>query len=669
MIDQSVFQSIFYGSSVGEYLLAPTHEATILAVNDAFLKTVARRRDELVGKGLFEAFPGNPEDPGDTGVNSLYQSLQRVIRTREPEELPVQRYPIVVKSPDGTERFEERFWNASNTPIFDDQGSLICISHRTVDITERHRAYEAAKEQAAKKTLQLEQSRLELETERKRLQAIVDTIPTGLIMVDEKGAMILENDEWRRTWAGNALLDSVVDYDNYKGYRPDTGERIANDEWPCAISLLQGVKTRDVILDIDRFNGTRGTIVVSSAPLYDDSGRVTGAVAANMDITELRSAQTQLMEADRRKDEFLAMLSHELRSPIAPIQNSLYILDRADPDSQQSRNARDIIGRQVTHLTHIVDDLLDVTRIANGKVELQREKLNLSELVKRTVEDYRDLTNRRHIDLNVVVADEPLIVEADGTRISQVIGNLLTNAAKFTQAEGHITITVRGNEKKVRVSVKDTGSGIAPELLPTIFKPFTQASQSLARTEGGLGLGLAVVKGIVELHGGSLSVESTLNVGTEFTIELPLTQTLSKSAQTFSSQSDAQKPRFYRVLVIDDNVDSADTLGELVAVFGHTVEVAYDGQSGVSLAEAHKHELVLCDIGLPDIDGYEVAKTLRKILPAETRLVAVSGYAQPEDKMKALESGFNAHCAKPIDIVSVKQILDGDDLFGRCSTG
>jgi len=264
---------------------------------------------------------------------------------------------------------------------------------------------------------------------------------------------------------------------------------------------------------------------------------------------------------------------------------------------------------------------------------------------------------------------ELLIVEADETRISQVIGNLLTNAAKFTHPEGHITITVRANGEWATISVKDTGTGIASDLLPTIFQPFTQASQSLARTEGGLGLGLAVVKGIVELHHGSVSVESTLNVGTEFRIELPLVATQRMSGQAPSSHTELKGSYSYRVLIIDDNVDSADTLAELVAVFGHKVEVAYDGQSGVKLAKANKHELVLCDIGLPDIDGYEVAKALRKILPAETRLVAVSGYAQPEDKMKAIESGFNAHCAKPIDIASVKQILDGEDFTGRCSTG
>lgn len=495
------------------------------------------------------------------------------------------------------------------------------------------------------------------DTERAQLRTIVDTIPAGLIMLNQAGAIVLENSEWKRTWAIADQEDSVVDRESYKLFRPDTGERISADEWPCVISLKQGMLTHEVVLDIERFNGTRGTIVVSSAPIRDDSGHVVGAVAANMDVTELRAVQAKLVEADRRKDEFLAMLSHELRNPLAPIRNSLYILDRVDPLGQQALNARQVIARQVTHLSNLVGDLLDVTRIVRGKIELQRATLNISELVKLTAEDYRAAIQARGVQLFISISDDAWAVDGDETRLSQVFGNLLTNAAKFTPSGGAITLSVDANDEHVFIKVLDNGIGIESDLLPTIFDPFMQANQNIARTDGGLGLGLALVKGVVELHGGKVFVSSTFGEGTAFTVELPLAQTPNSSSKELRpTSSDSASSR--RVLVIDDNADCAESLAELVRIFGHTVEVAYDGQSAVMLAEANPYDLILCDIELPDMNGHEVARRLHGKLPATTMLVAISSYAQPEDIHRSLEAGFNAHFAKPLDADSVA------DLFG-----
>jgi CheY-like chemotaxis protein/two-component sensor histidine kinase len=310
-----------------------------------------------------------------------------------------------------------------------------------------------------------------------------------------------------------------------------------------------------------------------------------------------------------------------------------------------------------------VDDLLDVTRIATGKIELQRAEVDLTALVRRTVEDYRALTQARGLELFVVVDGEALVVEGDETRLSQVLGNLLGNAAKFTPAGGRITVTAQKRAGNAVIHVTDNGFGIAPDLLPIIFDPFTQASQGLARTEGGLGLGLALVKGVIDLHGGSVAAMNIPGAGAQFTMELPLAQIKASTAPDFSASKNDGNPRSRRILIVDDNADSADSLAAIADMLGHAVEVRYDGRSAVALAEDKQHEVVLCDIGLPDITGYEVAQTLRRKLPAKTRLVAISGYAQPEDVQKALDAGFDAHFAKPLNMLRIEQLLRDDNSF------
>ena len=511
-----------------------------------------------------------------------------------------------------------------------------------------------AAEQALTDTRQL------FEAERTRLQAIIDTIPTGLVMLDESGGTVIENDEWKRTWARHSLLAEVADHAAYKGFWPDTGARLGVEEWPCAVSLKQGIRTRDVVLDIERFNGTRGTIVVSSAPLHDAQGRVVGAVAANMDISDLRELQARLQEADRRKDAFLEMLSHELRNPLAPIRTSLYLLDRVEPTGQRAKHARDVISRQVSHLTRLVDDLLDMTRIASGKVALQRSNVDVVSLARRAVEDYRDLAGERGLNIVLAAPHKAIAVDGDETRLAQILANLLTNSLKFTPAGGEVKVELQVRGDSVLLQVKDTGVGIAPDLLPTIFDPFTQAQQSAARTEGGLGLGLALVKGLAELHGGTIEAKSTAGQGAAFTITLPIART----AQT-TSDAGVDLPKGgtpFRVLIVDDNVDAADSLSQLVSLLGHRVEVAYDGLSAVDAAVKGGYDLVLCDIGLPDIDGYEVAARIKRQLPASTKLVAVSGYARPEDLKKAQAAGFDAHIAKPAGLERIESLFNSGGL-------
>jgi signal transduction histidine kinase/PAS domain-containing protein len=370
----------------------------------------------------------------------------------------------------------------------------------------------------------------------------------------------------------------------------------------------------------------------------------------------LREREQALREADRRKDEFLGMLSHELRNPLAPIRNSVYILRHAAPGGEPAERARAVIERQSEHLTRLVDDLLDVTRIARGKIELRRERLDLRRVVASTAEDFRAFIEGRGVALHASIPEEPLPVDGDATRLAQVVGNLLHNAAKFTGRGDEVTVVARSTEGMAEIRVRDTGAGIEPALLPRVFDTFVQGTQTLARTHGGLGLGLAMVRGLTEMHGGNVRAESAgLGKGADFVVRLPLATMERVQAPPPAAVQPCVKGR--RVLVVDDNADGADALAQIVELLGHVAEVAYDGPSAVEKARARRPDVVLCDIGLPGMSGYEVAEALRTAAADGTRLIALTGYAQPEDVRRATAAGFHAHLAKPCDPEAIERLL------------
>jgi two-component system CheB/CheR fusion protein len=386
-------------------------------------------------------------------------------------------------------------------------------------------------------------------------------------------------------------------------------------------------------------------------------GQAIGAVTVGTDITDLIRTQEALRDSDRLKDEFLAVLSHELRNPLAPIRNSLFILDRAVPGGEQARRAQAIIDRQVGHLTHLVDDLLDATRITRNKIRLQCEPLDLTDLVRRTVEDHRSLFEKGEVHLEAALPAERIAVNADRTRLAQVVGNLLQNAAKFTGKGGRAQVSVAVDEaaRRAIIRVTDTGVGISPELLPRLFQPFTQADHTMDRSQGGLGLGLVLAKGLVELHGGEISAHSQgIGKGAEFIVRLPLDSALDVRTPTPIDLS----PRARRVLVIEDQADAAQSLREALELCGHQVQVADNGPSGLTEARAFRPEVVLCDIGLPGMDGYEVARAFRADgALKDIFLVALSGYALPEDLQRAAEAGFDRHLAKPPCLDTLVELL------------
>jgi two-component system CheB/CheR fusion protein len=374
---------------------------------------------------------------------------------------------------------------------------------------------------------------------------------------------------------------------------------------------------------------------------------------------ELKRKEEALQAADRRKDEFLAVLSHELRNPLAPIRNSLYILSRAAPGGEQARRAYAVIERQVAHVGRLVTDLLDVNRIARGKVQLQPVRLDLRDLTMRTVEDHRSIFGPREIELRSQVPTTPVWVIGDATRLSQALGNLLQNAAKFTNKGGIVSVELNSSHENAFLCVRDTGVGISRTMLSRIFEPFIQADATLARSTGGLGLGLALVRGLAELHGGQVEASSEgVGKGAEFTIRIPLCTMDAEPASTTTHELTPAKTAARRVLVIEDNIDSAESLKEALELDRHEVTIAFTGPEGLAKAQTFLPDVVLCDIGLPGMNGYEVARAFRANGQLhDVPLVALTGYASAEDQTKAAEAGFNRHLAKPPSLDALELVL------------
>jgi len=373
---------------------------------------------------------------------------------------------------------------------------------------------------------------------------------------------------------------------------------------------------------------------------------------------QLERLNAQLSETDRRKDEFLAVLAHELRNPLAPIRNATQFLQLKAPADAALQNARDIIDRQVTHLVRLVDDLLDVSRITSGKISLQKERVSLTLIVTNAVEASRPLIESEQHQLTVTLPDEPLYVDADLTRMAQVLQNLLNNAAKYTPPGGKIGLHAAFDGQQVTIRITDSGIGIPPEMLSHIFNLFTQVGRSIEWQTGGLGIGLTLVQRLVEMHGGNVEAQSDgLDKGSVFTVRLPAFLHGHENAASISSKGAESTAGHLRILVVDDNVDAADTLAEILRAAGHGVQTEHDGIAAVDAARSHKPDVVLLDIGLPKLNGYDAARQIRSHDHSPV-LVAVTGWGQDDDRRRSQEAGFHHHLVKPVDLSALERILE-----------
>jgi PAS domain S-box-containing protein len=440
----------------------------------------------------------------------------------------------------------------------------------------------------------------------------------------------------------------------YAAVHPEDRERMRE----ARRAGLEGGEPFDTEFRIVRPDGTVRTIHSWTRFEHDAEGRPVRVLGTCQDITqrkqleqELMSALEELMRADRRKDEFLAMLAHELRNPLAPILNAVEILDRTGPeDEARTFEYRAVIVRQVQHMKRLLDDLLDVSRVSQGKIQLRREPLELGAVLLQAVEVSRPIISEKRQELSLRLAPERLPLDADPTRLVQVFANLLNNAAKYTDAGGHIGLTVTTEDGEAVVCVRDDGMGMSQELLVRAFDLFVQETRSLDRAQGGLGIGLTMVRTLVRMHGGSVRAFSDgPGHGSEFVVRLPLAQRAAAPFDSVVAPTKAPAGPPLRVLVVDDNVDAAGAIGVLLELLGHEVTVAHDGPAALAAAAAAPPELVLLDIGLPGMDGYTLAARLRDAGHDRATLVALSGYGQDEHFRRSTEAGFDRHLVKPLD--------------------
>jgi PAS domain S-box-containing protein len=377
-------------------------------------------------------------------------------------------------------------------------------------------------------------------------------------------------------------------------------------------------------------------------------------------LIEQASATRALREADQRKDEFLAMLAHELRNPLAPIRNAVQVLKLAGPSNANQQWAREVIERQVQHLTRLVDDLLDVSRFTQGKVQIACEPLDLATIIHRAVEASRPLIDARHHQLSVALPPEPVRLEGDLTRLVQVVGNLLNNAAKYTDEGGSIHLEAAREGAEAVIRVRDNGMGLPADLLPHVFDLFTQADRSLDRSQGGLGIGLTLVRQLIRLHGGRVEARSEgPGRGSEFIVRIPAQAAPAADARE-STEADARPAApGLKILLVEDSVDSAEMMAFILQLGGHQVRIAHDGPAALEAARAFLPEVVLCDIGLPGMNGYEVAARLRE-QPAfqRTPLIALTGYGQDDARSRSREAGFDVHLVKPVEPDALEALLE-----------
>ena len=592
------------------------------------------RADEIVGKSILLLIP--PEC-----VHEEPYILSR-LRTG----LPIDRMETVRLTKDG----RRLFVSISVSPLKDSTGRVTGASKIVHDVTD------------------IVLARRALEQERKLLATTLASIGDAVIVTDVEGRVAFLNLEaerltgWRSSEAVGQELSTVFRIVNER-----TRETVENPvEKVLRIGQVVGLANHTILI---RRDGSETPIDDSAAPIGQVGGEFHGVVLVFRDITERKRAETALQESDRRKDEFLAILSHELRNPLAPIRLAVAMLRRTGPAAKELQELREIIERQTSHLSRLLDDLLDVSRISSGKITLRKDRISLNVAVASAVESSRPLIDSFGHRLEVDLPETPLHVEADVTRLAQVFMNLLNNAAKYTEKGGRVRLSAVREDGEAVIRVRDDGIGLTPDQIPRIFEMFAQVDASLDRTRDGLGVGLSLAKRLVELHGGHLEAKSDgLGKGSEFIVRLPVVDVTEPRARPIRTSESTVPPR--RILVVDDNQDAAISLSMLLRLDGHTVVTAGSGQEALALAGEFRPAVVFLDIGMPAMNGYEVASRIRgEDWGRSVVLVALTGWGAEDDKRRASEAGFDHHLTKPVEADGLQEILEsairGADSGGR----
>jgi PAS domain S-box-containing protein len=639
--------------TVREPLLVLSADLRVRSASRSFYQTFRVAPAETVGRLVYEL--GN----GQWRIPALRQLLEQML----PDGAAFQDFEVNHDFPG----IGARVMMLNARRMYRERNHTELILLAIEDITERRRAEHGLRESE------------------ERFRVMVEGVKDyAIILLDAGGRVAGWNDGAARTLGyeeGEILGKSVALFFTEHDRNTRRPERELGE------AAATGAANND--LWMERKDGSRFWASGTTTPLRAEGGQVRGFVKILRDLTErkrledaLRNRAEQLMEADRRKDEFLAMLAHELRNPLAPLRNALNLERLADPNPKTTiRDGRAIMERQIEQLVRLVDDLLDISRITRGKIQLDKERVDLALVMDRAIEGSRpSIEARRHV-LEATLPPETLPLDADPVRLAQIFQNLLTNAAKYTPEGGRIRLTAekvvgRGgssgktDHEEIVVRVRDTGIGIAPEMLPKVFDLFTQAERSLARAEGGLGIGLTLVRRLTEMHGGSVEAHSEgVGRGSEFVVRLPVAKGPASAAERGSEKRRAAASS-RRILVVDDNLDSVQTLAMLLQLMGHDARTAIEGRLALETAASFRPDVVLLDIGLPGMDGLEVCRRLRKEVGLKDAIiVAMTGYGQEEDKRRSHEAGFNTHLVKPVDLDALQELLAAPPLIATNGSG
>jgi PAS domain S-box-containing protein len=491
---------------------------------------------------------------------------------------------------------------------------------------------------------------LEIQT---RLGAIVASSDDAIISKTLEGII--------QTW--NAGAERLFGYSAAEAIGQSITLLIPQERHDEERSLLERLRRGEHIEHLETVrvakDGRRIDISLTASPILDARENIVGASSVARDITHRKQAEAALHEADRRKDEFLATLAHELRNPLAPIRNSMHILRMTARNDPTAERVCEMMERQVNHMVRLVDDLMEVSRITRGLIELRKEETDLGAILSSAVETSKPLITAADHQLAITIPQEYIPLYGDAVRLGQIFANLLNNAAKYTDRRGQIWLSARREGNEAVVSVRDNGIGISAPMLPKVFEMFMQADRSTNRSQGGLGIGLTLVKRLTEMHAGTISVQSEgPGQGTEVIVRLPVAALQpDRTKQPSVSQKPTSLPQ-RRVLVVDDNEDSAASMGMLLNFLGTDVQVAHDGPTALAIIESYRPDVVLLDIGMPGMDGFEVARQVRQRVDFNNiMLIALTGWGQTEDRNRTRAAGFDHHLVKPADITALQSLL------------
>jgi signal transduction histidine kinase/ActR/RegA family two-component response regulator len=488
---------------------------------------------------------------------------------------------------------------------------------------------------------------------------LLDRLPAGAYTCDPAGLITYFNPCALALWGRAPKLNDPKDRfcGSFRLFAGD-GTPIRHDQCGMALALDTGSVFICEELIIQRPDGAYRTVLACANPIRDRARRLSGAVNVLVDITERKHAEATLREADHAKDVFLATLAHELRNPLAPLQSAVQVLRLNSWPTTEVQWSVEVIDRQVQQMTRLIDDLMDVARITRNRLELRVERVELAEVLERAIETSRPLIDAAGHELVVTLPRLPLTLEADPTRLAQAVANLLNNAAKYTERKGHIWLRAERQGSDAVVTVRDTGMGIEAEMLPRIFEMFAQGDRRLRHSPAGLGIGLALVKRLIELHGGTIRAQSAgLGQGSQFTVRLPILIEAPKR-EPASTQSSQTPEVPLRILIADDNKDSAAALGMFLRMGGDKIHVVSDGKAAVAAAAEFQPDVALLDIGMPQMTGYEAAAEIRhQAWSHDVVLIAISGWGQPSDRQRSKDAGFDHHVVKPVDPSALLRLL------------